>query len=69
MKWIDTLSYLPLLKFSSPFSVLNEYYPDGIGFSTMSMKNGKPDGESGKANVFFKVSLKNTVLQVYKART
>lgn len=44
LTWLETLSYLPLLKFSSPFLVLNEYYPDGIGFSALPMKDKRGNG-------------------------
>ncbi|XP_065063075.1 lysine-specific histone demethylase 2-like [Rhopilema esculentum] len=42
--WLNTLTYLPLLKYSSPFSVLKEYFPDGIGFSALSMSSEKQNG-------------------------
>eukprot|EP00112_Aurelia_sp_Birch-Aquarium-sp1_P011993 Seg2517.4 transcript_id=Seg2517.4/GoldUCD/mRNA.D3Y31 product="Lysine-specific histone demethylase 1B" protein_id=Seg2517.4/GoldUCD/D3Y31 len=54
ISWLNTLSYPPLLKFSSPFQELKEYYPDGIGFSALSLHDNKENGVDERGSKFIK---------------
>ena len=51
ISWLSTLSYSPLLKFSSPFQELKEYYPDGIGFSVLSLHDNKQNGKQSSTEL------------------
>eukprot|EP00794_Sanderia_malayensis_P012038 gene12038-13280_t len=44
ISWLKTMTYLPLLKFNSPFTALKEYYCDGVGFSPASISLEMPNG-------------------------
>lgn len=36
-KWIDTVGYIPLLRYSVLASLLSEYVPDGVGISPSTL--------------------------------